>query len=57
MITFPICFFPEQSCDLKFHLEFEARYGKKKILLKTEPVDITFETYSLDILPDIEKHS
>ena len=53
MTTFPICFFPEQSCNLKFHLEFEARYGKKKILLKTEPVDITFETYSSDIQPDI----
>mgnify|MGYP000947560713 CR=1 FL=1 len=36
IVTFPICFFPEQSCNMRFHIEFEARYGAKKIELKTE---------------------
>jgi len=55
IVTFPICFFPEQSCNMRFHIEFEARYGAKKIELKTEPIEMTFETYSLDENVDITK--
>lgn len=47
-LALPICFFPDKSCSIRFHIEFSALHNGKQTFCQSDPVTLEFEVSSIN---------